>query len=689
MTQHAPLLHNNPSAVELFLFTDVIDTITGVPIAWGASRVLLLNSINGKCDPKSSDTIVVTMNEDVTKFHIQMRLSNNVDGLKLDSSFLLTLEISTTQRLSVHENMHIVRPFPLYNVHWVQGLYPKLDRVYVTIEDILLAPDIMEVYEHRTILVRVSAPSSDRHSFLGSVVDGQGNWLEKNQVYNTTSNLESLLIEVLLVGVANRRWQESKVCQGTVSTLYLLGAPSGKQSNKLVSGSYECELSTIIHHKHSPAAGRKEVTVGKVRVRLDVDTGRMSPDFKRRVSGNSLKQIYKEIQVLHSSQEPVREKIAKVVYLLSKLDSPQTLPLVQPVLEILVGCHVWSAATMRELALITVWNNLAVAVLNSCKNFFEDWLTKDVVNNLLRITQTVANQHMSIRDLPVLSDLDVELTNVRSIQLAICCLMLSTSILKEGQGLEVASDWLTPEYAQEIAADLLTAVVAYKCQLLVSFPTNTDVLALLQSLQDIESYLILYCQHNISVVLDAFVVHANDHLRQVLTFMQLSEEGDQTVVVELILQNLLNTTSYVDQYTFDQYHAQMVMRKCSGHLHHLEEMTKLMDRANSTQFYVIHRGIESVLSMCSHRISSVLERALCIHDMLEESEMQKKAIGTLLENKSDEDRKRSFRNIISCLEFGNNHSGDTPSGHRRPSYVSVSRVTTESVIAGEAGGKKV
>ncbi|RYH29602.1 hypothetical protein EON65_08010, partial [archaeon] len=310
------------------------------------------------------------------------------------------------------------------------------------------------------------------------------------------------------------------------------------------------------------------------------------------------------------------------------------------------------------------------------------------MNNLLHITQSVSTQHMSIKDLPMLSDLDEVKANVRSIQLAICCLMLSTAILSETQDLEIASDWLTAEYVQEIAADLLTAVVAYKCQLLASFPTNAVVLSLLQGLQDIESYLILYCQHSVSVVLDAFVVHANEHLRHVLTYMQLSDEGVQTSVVELIMQNLLNTTSYVDQYTHEQHHAQIVMRKCAGHLHHLEEMTKLMDKANSTQFYTLQHGIESIVSLCAHRISSVLERALCIHAMSEESELQLDASSNLLARKAEEDRKRSFRNIISCLEFGN-QQGDSPGGHRRPSYVSVSRVTTEAVMAGEAGGKKV
>ncbi|RYH29600.1 hypothetical protein EON65_08000 [archaeon] len=139
ISQHVPL-HNNNEAVELYLFTDIIDTTTCVPIAWGASRVLLLNTVGGKTVPKEKDTIVVTMNEDVTKFNIQMRLNSHVDGLKLDSAFLLTLELSTTQQMSVQNSMHYVRPFPQYSVHWVQGLYPKLDRIYATIEDILLAP---------------------------------------------------------------------------------------------------------------------------------------------------------------------------------------------------------------------------------------------------------------------------------------------------------------------------------------------------------------------------------------------------------------------------------------------------------------------------------------------------------------------------------------------------------------------
>lgn len=125
--------------MELFLFTDIVDSATGVPIAWGASRVLLLNNVAGTAD-KGVDTIVVTMNEDITKFNIQMRINSHVDGLKLASSFLLTLELSTTQRMSLHKSTHVARPFPLYSVHWVQGLYPKLDRIYATIEDILLAP---------------------------------------------------------------------------------------------------------------------------------------------------------------------------------------------------------------------------------------------------------------------------------------------------------------------------------------------------------------------------------------------------------------------------------------------------------------------------------------------------------------------------------------------------------------------
>lgn len=169
----------------------------------------------------------------------------------------------------------------------------------------------------------------------------------------------------------NKSWQESRVCQGTISIHSLLDSASIKQSNKLVSGSYECDLSTVIHSKHSPMGGRREVTVGKVRVRLDMDTGRMSSEFKKKVSGNSLKQVYKEIQAWNGSQEPTREKLSKVLYVLSKLDSPQTLPLVRPVLEVLIGCHIWSNTTMKELALIAVWNNLSATVLNATKNFFE------------------------------------------------------------------------------------------------------------------------------------------------------------------------------------------------------------------------------------------------------------------------------------------------------------------------------
>lgn len=541
--------------------------------------------------------------------------------------------------------------------------------------------DIAEVYAGRSILVRAVGVSG--RTFLGSVKEAKGNWLECNELH-IGPVAERIELQVFLMSIGPQGWQECLVCQGMLLPEHKESSKESKRS-RLSSGTYECKLVTTIRNHSSNAT--QDIKVGKIRLQLVVDNGKITSPYKRMDSVET-SWLVQEIASLASADEMMRMKLFKVVYLMGLIDIEDVskkavnLQILDRLLRLLVSWKPWAGDLLGDLAGFVVQLQLQERLLFLFNMYFEDWLTSDILQELIALSQLPADMQIRAVSLSPPSIIDEEEEKVYFMEKALICLAVS-AILHDKWILT----FLPPEgtmdsaYIQEIAPDLLTAVLAFKLAFLKKILSGMTAayekqVSLLCSLQDMESFLFGFHRDAVTAAIDSYSLACSHvqlkHLIQMRTASWSLTLANQGQFLRCTAQHVDNMSVYLQHLVQNMRNAPSAVRICGSHLHVMDLYAVLIRKMmKSITYFSEYLSMETILTNALDIVRNTFCKALHISS-------PPVAISKQSEEEDLESKSAAFQAITCFLELGEvdqkQDAGSTEvKAARRPSYASISR----------------
>lgn len=135
-------LFDSPDTIhskEVYLYVDVVDSSSGVPVAWGATRLLFKDDENRTTSLASNDTLICLTTGDAVKCSIPLRFNECVGGLSYRLPCSIVLESSV---VFGKDKGKLTRPYPQSSIEWMKNVYPRGESIFLTVADLLLSPVI-------------------------------------------------------------------------------------------------------------------------------------------------------------------------------------------------------------------------------------------------------------------------------------------------------------------------------------------------------------------------------------------------------------------------------------------------------------------------------------------------------------------------------------------------------------------
>lgn len=153
---------------EAFLYIDLIDEKSGIPLSWGAGRIVFQDSLQGSRHSSHSSTtnthqklygsnnnggnsghqptesISCYTTGDKERFTVLLRFNDFIDGFKYSGACSLTIEsclVFGSHDDHASTTIEYLHPHPQSGIAWLQEQHKKNNTtMYLTIQDALLSP---------------------------------------------------------------------------------------------------------------------------------------------------------------------------------------------------------------------------------------------------------------------------------------------------------------------------------------------------------------------------------------------------------------------------------------------------------------------------------------------------------------------------------------------------------------------
>jgi hypothetical protein len=488
----------------------------GIPIA-ESTQIINLGQLK--------DTIAVSLHESIyllgksrKSYELSFSVHQYLSLQELDLLFL-------AEKWNVEERL--LRPAIIFpSVPSKRSNLTSNDACFVTVQDVNLSEDILQLYKTRTLLVRARIDSGNSFAFLGFIKGEEAIWLEDVEI--VLSQRSKLQIDLVTVSNSNDgRFTENELCRGEhdfvisnqssvpaiLSTAsFPKGSANGANDNIEVDGLYTLDLVTNVTISGSTQIDKNYIQVGQIFIRIFQDRSSFTlrsihaksihPDdviasiermnFPEDDNLNQLGILFTStcknlIHCLSNGQqlnqgEKMNKKAASSLIMLDRL------------LKVICRHGYFHEKNLLRWSSVILGSQKIDVTLKALQVYFQEWLVGDSLQLLIERSKEYSTVYSG--NVTMGAFLDEEFNWLNNIARAVYVLLLSrmTSILgnipayyqlleskkedeevDEGSNITADNDPLmTKGFVQDIATDLYTMLLIYQHKLTTEYMAARD-----------------------------------------------------------------------------------------------------------------------------------------------------------------------------------------------------------------------